>query len=183
MCANHTAQKEIARFTSDDGSKRHLPPWMLPKVGATATPTSKSDNAENNCSLEEGALAKAADLTANAGSALKKKAGTGRKRETSRRKSHSHTECEGKRRSKLNQQDTRGDNHITRRNKKKIDSSKDRVQMTLKKSQIVEDPKRGSCDVNSVQAFSDDDMELTIEDMMAIAEEVIFFLIILQGEK
>lgn len=146
--------------------KRQLPSWMLPKVGAITTPTSNSDDAENNFPLEEASSPKATDLTTNSGSAVKKKAGRG-----SKRKSHSIAKIEVKKESKSS-----GDDNITQRDKKKIDSSKGRVQKaSLKKSHIVENPKWGSCDVKSVQGFSDDDMELTIEDMMTIAKEVFFF--------
>lgn len=184
MCDKHNSEKEIIGFTSANGGKRHLPPWMLRNVGTTATPLSKSDNVENNCSLDKEALGKAPELTANAGNALKKNGGTDHKKETSTKKSRSDAKCEVKRRRKLSRPDAGSDNDITQKDKKKIAGSKHRVQkISLKKSQIVEDPKRGSCDAHSVQGLTDDDMELTIEDMMAIAEEVILYLIILQGEK
>lgn len=155
-------------------SKRHLPPWVLRKVAAATIPVGNSVSVKKNCTSDKEALAQAPVLTETAETSLKKKAGTGQKRETSRRKAYSHAECEVKRRRKLSEQDASSDGNATQKDKKKKDSSKVKsLKSSSKKSQIVEDPNCGNIDVNSVQGFNDDDIELTIEDLMAIAEEYV----------
>ncbi|KAI9075709.1 hypothetical protein K1719_042325 [Acacia pycnantha] len=171
MCDNRNPEKEIIRVTSENASKRNLPSWMLPKVAAATTPVRNSVGAEKNCPSEKDAPVEAPHLTENA---EMKKAGAGLKRKTSRRKSYSNAECKVKRRRKLNEQDASSDGHATQKDKKKKESSKVRsLKSSSKKSQIVEDPNCGDIDANSVQGFNDGDIELTIEDLMTIAEEYV----------
>lgn len=173
MCDNHNSEKEIVRVTSESASKRNLPPWMLPKVAAATTAVRNAVGAEKNCTSEKEAIAEATHLTENAEIALKK-AGAGLKRETSRRKSYANADCKVKRRRKLNEQDASSDGNATQKNKKKKDSSTVRsLKSSSKKGQIVQGPNCGDIDANSVQGFNDGDIELTIEDLMTIAEEVI----------
>lgn len=168
------------------GSKRQLPPWMMmQKVGASHV--SNSGNVvETNCSTENGD-----NITAN----VRKE---DHKRETSRRKPNFNAECEVKgRRGNLGQQNESGDNNIAQKKKKKGNrsqqnksgdnvaqkkkkkgnKSRDRApRSSIKKGQNIEDLSHCSIDdVYPVQASSDDDMELTVEDLMAIAEQVILF--------
>ena len=76
----------------------------------------------------------------------------------------------GRRRKKLDQQDGSSDK-VTQK-KRKGDRSKDRDQRSsIKKRKKLEDPSHGCYDVSPV---SDDAMDLTLEDLMAIAEQVIF---------
>lgn len=173
MCDNHNSEKEIVRVTSENASKRNLPSWMLPKVAAATTPLRNSVGTEKNCTSEKEAVVEAPHLTENAEIALKK-AGAGLKKEISRRKSYSNAESKVKRRRKLNEQDKSSEGNATRKDKKKKDSSKVRsLKSSSKKSQIVQDPNCGDTDANSVQGFNDGDIELTMEDLMTIAEEVI----------
>ena len=49
----------IGMHTCVEGSKRQLPPWMMQKVGATATHVSDSNNAvETNCYIKKGDIIK-----------------------------------------------------------------------------------------------------------------------------
>ncbi|KAK4264127.1 hypothetical protein QN277_029458 [Acacia crassicarpa] len=172
MCDNRNSEKEIIRVTSENASKRNLPSWMLPKVAAATTPLRNSVAAEKNCTSEKEAPAEAPHLTENNEIALKK-VGAGLKRKTSRRKSSSNAERKVKRRN-LNEEDASNDGNATQKDKKKKDSSKVRsLKSSSKRSQIVEDPNCGDTDANSVQGFNDGDIELTIEDLMTIAEEYV----------
>ncbi|RDY07435.1 hypothetical protein CR513_08461, partial [Mucuna pruriens] len=141
---------------SVEGSKRQLPPWMMQRVGATHV--SDSDNAvETNCSIKRGDI-----ITANATE-------KDHKSESSRRKSKLRAKCEVKGRKKLGQQDGSHDN-VTPKKKKKSDKSKDRDQRSsTKKREELEDPSH----VYPVQASSDDAVDLTVEDLMAIAEQYV----------
>ncbi|TKY67699.1 hypothetical protein E2542_SST10594 [Spatholobus suberectus] len=149
--------------TCVEGSKRQLPTWMMQKVGATAAHVSDSDNAvETNCSIRKGDI-----ITDNA---TKKD----HKSEPSRRKSNLRAKCEVKGRKKLDQQDGSCENvALTQKKKKKVEKCKDGDQRSLKKRKKLEDPSHGSYDVYSVQASSDDAMDLTVEDLMAIAEQYV----------
>jgi hypothetical protein len=78
----------------------------------------------------------------------------------------------------LDQQNESGDNIAEK--KKKVNSSKGRApRRSTKKREKLEDYNRDSSDrdhVCLVQVSSDDDdMELTVEDLMAIAEQVTLF--------
>ncbi|XP_028783781.1 uncharacterized protein LOC114739848 isoform X2 [Neltuma alba] len=173
MCDNHDSEKEIVRVASANASKRYLPPWMLPKVAAATIPVHNSVSAEKNCTPGKSAIAEAPDLMEDAEIALKK-AGVGHKRETSKRKSYSLAERGVKRRRKLSEQDANSDGNATQKNKKKKESSKVKsLKSSSNKSQTVKDPSCGDTDANSVQGFTDYDTELTIEDLMTIAEEYV----------
>ncbi|KAI4357081.1 hypothetical protein L6164_001052 [Bauhinia variegata] len=150
--------------------KRHLPPWMLQKVAASHV--SKSEIVENTCYTEEGALNQVPDLKANAENDPTKKTGPDHRRKTTGKKSCSLIKCEAKRRS-LGQQDGSSDN-ITREEKRKNGSSRGIVRKSsIKKGLHVEDPSYRNGDKDPVQAFSNDDVELTVDDLMAIAEEYV----------
>lgn len=146
-----------------EGSKRQLPPWMKQKVGAPATHVSDSGNAvETNCSINKGEVIKI--------NAAKKDQKSG----PSRRKSSLRAKCGVKGRKKLDQQDGSSDN-VTQKKKEKGEKSKDRDQRSsIKKRRKLEDPSHGcSDDVYPVQASSDDAMDLTVEDLMVIAEQYV----------
>ena len=149
----------IGMHTCVEGSKRQLPPWMMQKVGATATHVSDSNNAvETNCYIKKGDIIKT--------NATKKD----HKSESSKRNSNLRAKCEVMGRKKLDQQDGSSDK-VTQK-KRKGDRSKDRDQRSsIKKRKKLEDPSHGCYDVSPV---SDDAMDLTLEDLMAIAEQVIF---------
>lgn len=148
--------------TSVEGTKRQLPPWMIPKVGATVTHVSDSDNAvRTNSSIKKGEV-----ITTNATKEDKKS-------EPSRRKSSIRAKCEVKERKKLDQQDESG-NNVNQKKKKNSDKSNDRDQRSsIKKRKKLEDPALGCRDVYPVQACSDDAMDLTVEDLMVIAEQYV----------
>ncbi|KHN05420.1 uncharacterized protein LOC114378252 isoform X1 [Glycine soja] len=144
--------------TCVEGSKRQLPPWMMQKVGATATHVSDSNNAvETNCYIKKGDIIKT--------NATKKD----HKSESSKRSSNLRAKCEVMGRKKLDQQDGSSDK-VTQK-KRKGDRSKDRDQRSsIKKRKKLEDPSHGCYDVSPV---SDDAMDLTLEDLMAIAEQYV----------
>ena len=120
---------------------------------------------ETNCYVEKGET-----ITKNAGNGTKENVGIDHKSETSKRKSNVNAKCEVKRRRNLSQQDGSG-NDIIRKKKTKGDRSSSRVRKSSKKKhQSLKDPSHDSCEVNPVQASSDDDVELTIEDLMAITK-------------
>ena len=160
-----------------EGSKRQLPPWMMQKV--CSNHVNNSDNVvETNCYVEKEDI-----ITENAGNGTKENAGIDHRRETSKRKSNLNAKCGVKRRRNLSQQDGSGDN-IIQKKKKNGDRSRDRPhKSSRKKHQNLEDPSHDGCDVNPVQASSDNDVELTVEDLMAIAEQVVFFSVKTKGEK
>ncbi|CAJ1933773.1 unnamed protein product [Sphenostylis stenocarpa] len=134
---------------------------MMQKVGATVIHASDSSKAvETNCSMK-----KVDNITANA---TKKDY----KSEPSRRKPNLRTMCDVNRRKKLDQKDGRG-NRVTQK-KKKSDKSNDRDQRSsTKKRKKLEDPSHGCYDVYQVQASSDDAVDLTVEDLMVIAEQYV----------
>ncbi|KAK7404362.1 hypothetical protein VNO78_05203 [Psophocarpus tetragonolobus] len=137
-----------------EGSKRQLPPWMMLKVGATATHVRDSDSAvETNYSIKRGD-----SITANA-----------TKSEPLRRKSNLRAKCEVKGRKKLDQPDGSA-NEVTQK-KKQGDKSKVRDQRSSKKRKKLEDPSHGCYDGYPVG--DDDAMDLTVEDLMAIAEQYV----------
>ncbi|OIW08846.1 hypothetical protein TanjilG_16427 [Lupinus angustifolius] len=145
--------------TSTEGRKRQLPPWMVQKK-VVASHVSNSDNAvETNCRVEE------RDIAANDGDTTNKIVGVDRKRKTSKRESDLDAKCEVKRSRNLRQQEGSEDNIIQPKKK--------RVKSSRKKGQNLEDPSHGSCVVIPVQLSSDDDVDLTIEDLMAIAEQYV----------
>ncbi|CAL0304293.1 unnamed protein product [Lupinus luteus] len=153
--------------TSTEGSKRQLPSWMVQKK-VVASHVSNSDNAvEINCDMENG------DVAAYDGDASDKIGGFDRKRKTSKRESNLDAKCEVERGRNLRQQAGSGDD-IIQPKKKRANRCRDGVQKSSRrKGQNLEDPRHGSCDVIPVQASSDDDMDLTIEDLMAIAEQYV----------
>ncbi|XP_061342175.1 uncharacterized protein LOC133288435 isoform X2 [Gastrolobium bilobum] len=97
------------------------------------------------------------------------------KKETSKRKSNLNANCEVKGKRNLGQQGGNS-NDISQKKKmkKKGDRSSGRVQRSsIKKGQNLEDLSHGSYDVHPDQASSLDDVDLTIEDLMAIAEQYV----------
>ncbi|KAI4357093.1 hypothetical protein L6164_001062 [Bauhinia variegata] len=151
--------------------KRHLPPWMLQRVAASHV--SKYEIVENACYTQEGALNQVPDLKANANNDLTKKTGPDHRRKTTGKKSCSLIKCAAKRRRSLSRQDGSSDN-ITQEAKQKNGSSRVIVRKSsIKKGLHVEDPSYRNGDKDPVQAFSDDDVELTVDDLMAIAEEYV----------
>lgn len=137
--------------TCVEGSKRQLPPWMMPKVAATAIHVSDSDNADQaNCSVK-----KVDNITDNA-------TNKDHKSRPSRRKSNVRAKCDDGSGSKVLQK------------KKKSEKSIDRDQRcSTKKRKKLEDPSSGCYDVYQVQASSDDALDLTVEDLLAIAEQYV----------
>jgi len=126
-----------------EGSKRQVPPWMMQKVGATAINVSGSDNAVET----NCSLKKVENTTAKA---TKKD----HKSRPSWKKSNLRAKCDDGSSSKVTQK------------KKKSVKSIDRDHRSSAK-------KRKKLDVYQVQASSDDALDLTIEDLLAIAEQVI----------
>ncbi|XP_028188284.1 uncharacterized protein LOC114374792 [Glycine soja] len=134
-----------------EGNKRQLPPWMMQKVGASATATHVSDSVETNSSTKKGDIIKA----------------NATKKDTHKSEpSNLRAKCEVKGRKKLDQQEGK----VTQK-KRKGDKSKDRdKRSSIKKRKKLEDPSHGCYDVNPVR---DDAMDLTVEDLMAIAEQYV----------
>ncbi|XP_020214963.1 uncharacterized protein LOC109798934 isoform X2 [Cajanus cajan] len=94
-------------------------------------------------------------------------------REPLRTKSNLRAKREVKGRKKLDQQDGSREN-VTQKKKKKGDLCKDRDQRSsLKKRKKLEDSSHGSFGVYPDQVSSDDAMDLTVEDLMAIAEQYV----------
>ncbi|GAU44927.1 hypothetical protein TSUD_91300 [Trifolium subterraneum] len=182
-----------------EGSKRQLPSWMMPpKVGASNVSNS-CNVVETNCSTENEDIILAnvkkndhkketskRKLNSNAKCEVigkidldqqnesddniaekkKKKVNSSRGRAPRR----STKKCE-------NLEQNESDDNIVEKKKKKVNSSRGRApRRSTKKRENLEDHSRGSSDcdhVCSVQASSDDDMELTVEDLMAIAEQYV----------
>ncbi|KAK7264158.1 hypothetical protein RJT34_31762 [Clitoria ternatea] len=148
--------------TCVEGSKRQLPPWMVQKVGATHGNASEKNVVETNCSVEKG------DTITEDGTNKE------HKREPSMRNSKLKSKCEVKGRKKLGQQDVNGDDVTQKKKKKNGDRSRERVQRSsIKKNQNLEDLSHDSCDVYPVQASSEDGVELTVEDLITIAEQYV----------
>ncbi|KAL5168993.1 hypothetical protein HKD37_11G031004 [Glycine soja] len=139
------------RMQPVQGNKRQLPPWMMQKVGASATATHVSDSVETNSSTKKGDIIKA----------------NATKKDTHKSEpSNLRAKCEVKERKKLDQQEGK----VTQK-KRKGDKSKDRDQRSsIKKRKKLEDPSHGCYDVNPVR---DDAMDLTVEDLMTIAEQYV----------
>ncbi|XP_052733391.1 uncharacterized protein LOC108339794 isoform X1 [Vigna angularis] len=137
--------------TCVEGSKRQLPSWMMQKVGATAIHVSDSDNAvESNCSMK-----KVDDIAAYATE-------NDPKSRPSRRKSNLRAKCD--------------DGSFSKATQKKKKSAKpiDRDQRSsTKKRKKLEDPSHGCDDIYQVQASSDDAVDLTVEDLLVIAEQCV----------
>lgn len=154
-------------------SKRQLPSWMMQKVDASHV--NKSENvAETNCSKENGDIV------------IENVTKKDQKKETSRSKLNLNARREVKRRRNLDQQDGSDDNVTQKKKKRKGNRSRDRVlRSSKKKDQNLEDLSHGNDDddVYRVQVSDDDDMELTVEDLVAIAEQVIFFSAKTEGGK
>lgn len=145
-----------------EGRKRQLPSWMMPKVNASHE--SDSGNVvEANGSTENEAIS---------AEGVKK---IDRKKETIKRKSNSSAKGEVKERTNLDQRNEMGDDDVNENKKKKATKLKDRApRRSIKKRGNLEDLSRGgSYDVCPVQVSSDDDMELMVEDLMAIAEQYV----------
>lgn len=145
------------------GNKRQLPSWMMQKADASNVSNSSSV-VDTKCSTENGDI-----IAAN----LRKK---DHNKETSKRKSNLNAKCEVKGRKKLGQQNGSGDD-ITQNKKEKDSRCRDRApksSSSTKKRKNLEDLSHSSSDeVNPVEASSEDEMELTVEDLVAIAEQVI----------
>lgn len=136
---------------------------MMPKVDSNHGGNS-GNVVETNFSTENGEI-----IAAN----VKK---INQKKETSKRKSNSNAKCEVKgKKLNLDKQNESGDNITEKKKKKKINGSSDRApRRTTKKHKNLEDRSHDSSHhVCQVQASSDDDIELTVEDLMAIAEQYI----------
>lgn len=145
-----------------EGNKRQLPTWMMQKAGASNV--SNSDSVvETKVSTENGETI-AANVRKN-----------DQNKETSKRKSNLNAKCEVKERKKLGQQNGSGDD-ITQK-KEKGNRCRDRaLRSCVKKRKILEDLSHDSSDeVYPVDASSEDEMELTVEDLVDIAEQVILF--------
>lgn len=101
------------------------------------------------------------------------------KKVISKRKLNSKAKCEGKGKVNLDERNESGDNVNEKKKKKKSNISRDSApRHSTRKHKKLEDLSHGSSDrdhVCQVRASSDDDVELTVEDLMEIAEQVIFF--------
>ncbi|WVZ03370.1 hypothetical protein V8G54_024176 [Vigna mungo] len=137
--------------TCVEGSKRQLPSWMMQKVGATVIHLSDSDNAvESNCSMK-----KVDDIATYATE-------NDPKSRPSRRKSNLRAKCD--------------DGSLSKATQKKKKSAKliDRDQRSsTKKRKKLEDMSHGCDDVYQVQTSSDDAVDLTVEDLLVIAEQCV----------
>ena len=139
--------------TCVEGSKRQLPSWMMPKGGATPTHVSDSDNAvETNCSMN-----KVDNIAAYATK-------NDHKSRPSRRKSNLTVKC-----------DDGSGSRVTQKKKKSAKSIDRDQRSSTKKRKKLEDPSHSCDDVYQVQASSDDAVDLTVEDLLAIAEQVILY--------
>lgn len=127
--------------TCVEGSRRQLPPWMLPKVVA--------ENGDIRCD---------------------------QKKVISKRKLNSKAKCDGKGKVNLDERNESGDN-VNEKKKKKSNISRDSApRRSTRKRKNLEDLGHGSSDrdhVCQVRASSDDDVELTVEDLMEIAEQYV----------
>ncbi|XP_058730180.1 uncharacterized protein LOC131602177 [Vicia villosa] len=146
--------------------KRQLPPWMMPKVAAASHVSNSGNLVEANCSTENG------DVSAvTAGKIDHKKV-------ASRRKLNSKAKCEAKGEIDLDERNESGDN-VNEKKKKKQKSNVSRDsgdRRSTKKRRNLENVSRGGSDCDhecQVKASSDDDVELTVEDLMAIAEQYV----------
>ncbi|KAL5055674.1 hypothetical protein RYX36_036356 [Vicia faba] len=145
--------------------KRQLPPWMMPKVVASSHVTNSANVVEANCSTQNG------DISAvNAGKIDHKKV-------ASKRKLNSKAKCEDKGKVNQDQRNESGDNVTEKKKKKSIVSRDSAPRCSTKKHKTLEDLGCDSSDHDhecQVQASSDDDdVELTVEDLMAIAEQYV----------
>ncbi|KAK7258051.1 hypothetical protein RIF29_32453 [Crotalaria pallida] len=150
----------IGMNASVEGSRRQLPSWMVQKVASNS-----GNVVETDCHAEKGVTKKVAGVDDH------------HERETSKRKPNLNAECGGvKRKRKPCQLDQDGDDIVQKKKKKEKGNrcSGRARKSSAKKGQKLEDPSHDSCDVNPVQVSSDDDdVELTIDDLIAIAEEII----------
>lgn len=154
-----------------EGGKRQLPSWMKKPVGVRVIdgiaygPSSMMPKVDASHESDSDNVV-AADV---------KK--IDRKKETIKRKSNSSAKGEVKGEKKLDQQNEmgEGDGDVNEKKKKKAIKLKDRApRCSIKKRGNLEDLSRGgSDDVCPVQVSSDYDMELTVEDLMAIAEQYV----------
>ncbi|CAK8576777.1 unnamed protein product [Lathyrus sativus] len=139
--------------TCVEGSKRQLPAWMMPKVGVS----------------NSGSVVKAICSTENAGKIDYKK-------ETSKRKLNSKAKCEDKGKISLDERNESGDN-VNEKKRKKSNISRDSApRCSTRNRKNLEDLGHGSSDCDNVcqvRASSDDDVELTVEDLMAIAQQYV----------
>jgi len=133
------------------------PSWMMPKVDA-------SHESDSGNVVDEA-------ITAADGKKID------HKKERIKRKSNSSAKGRVKGKTNLDQRNEMGDDDVNENKKKQAIKLKDRApRRSIKKRGNLDDLScGGSDDVYPVQMSSDDDMELTGEDLMAIAKQVIFF--------
>lgn len=167
-----------------EGRKRQLPSWMkrpvsvsvidgiaygpscmmpIPKVDDASHESDSGNVVEANHSIENEAI----------GAANVKKIDC--KKETIKRKSNSSAKGEVKGKTNLDQRNEMGDDDANENKKKKAIKSKDGAprRSTKKRGNLEDLSHGGSDDVCLVQVSSDDDMELTVDDLMAIAEQYV----------
>jgi len=159
-----------------EGRKRQLPSWMKMPVsvsvidGIAYGPSWMMPNESDSGNVVE--ANPSAENEAISAVDVKK---IDHKKERIKRKSNSSAKGEVKGKTNLDQRNEMGDD-VNENKKKKAIKTKDRApRRTIKKSGNLEDLSfGGSDDVCPVQVSRDDAIELTVEDLMAIAEQVLF---------
>ncbi|KAJ7942723.1 Serine/threonine-protein kinase dhkG [Quillaja saponaria] len=173
MCENYTGEKEVVGLTHGMGKKRHLPPWMLGV--ADAVRVNESDNGDGNkYERDNMTLSQTCNSKANTGVTLPRKADIIHTRETLGTNCCSLAKCEMKRKRKSSQQDAHGDGNIPYKKKKKNNVLGIKVRKSFARKRKNEmDSGSANCEEFLVHPLSDDDMDLKMEEMMAIAEEYV----------
>lgn len=159
----------------DEARQRRLPLWMLGV--AAADQERKSDDVDkNNHHTDEGLVPQACHSKANI---MTKAPGKGvrlQEKDTSGVNSHFLVKCETKRKRKASQQDANSDGIITETvTEKKKDNGVGRKvrEPTARKRQKAKDSELGRGEDFDIQPPNDDDVELTMDDLMTIAEEYV----------
>lgn len=167
---------------ANDGSRRRLPQWMM---GISADEQGrKCDNIEGkNVNQEEGLLAQAGHseqktLSINPGEDLLL-----RQKKKSLKNSQGLAKCSVKRRKrKSKQQDADCDSDIPETLSDKENNGFGRKASATRKRQKTKFSGLGS-EESEVQPLNDDDVELTVEDLLNIAKEVIIILSFIAQER
>ncbi|XP_041012933.1 uncharacterized protein LOC121256267 [Juglans microcarpa x Juglans regia] len=155
----------MIRVATDDGSRRHLPLWML---GVTAAN-------ENNNHAPEGLMPQAYHSESKTVTKGPDNGNLFQEKGTSGVNSHSFVKCERKRKRKSSQQEAKCDDIITETvSEKKKYKSRRKVQASIAcKRQKEKASDFGRDEEFENQPQTDDDVELIMDDLMTIAEEYV----------
>ncbi|KAL4638200.1 hypothetical protein ACB092_03G131900 [Castanea dentata] len=165
-------RKEMVGVAPNEGSRRRLPVWMLGV--AAADQERKSDDVDkNNHQADEGLLPQACLSEAKN---MTKAPGKGILVQEKGVNSHFLLKCETKKRRKASLQDSNLDGIITETvTKKKKDNKLGRKvrEPTARKRKKANGSDFGRGEDFDIQLPNDDDVELTMDDLMTIAEEYV----------